>query len=99
MGVVLARLVFLAFLGLTGTIIYNALYLQDQHGPAAISTAAPPARVIAGTTARTAPVEVKRLPPVSTDLPTPPPPEQAAEEPQQKEAPQAAPQQRVPAKR
>ena len=80
MGVVLARLVFLAFLGLTGTIIYNALYLQDQHGPAAISTAAPPARVIASTNARTAPVEVKKLPPVSTDLPTPPPPEQAAEE-------------------
>ena len=80
MGVVLARLVFLAFLGLTGTIIYNALYLQDQHGPAAISAAAPPARVIASTNARTAPVEVKKLPPVSTDLPTPPPPEQAAEE-------------------
>ncbi len=70
MGVVLARLVFLAFLGLTGTIIYNALYLQDQHGPAAISTAAPPARVIASTTARTAPVEFKRLPPISTDLQT-----------------------------
>jgi peptidoglycan hydrolase-like protein with peptidoglycan-binding domain len=32
MGVVTARLVFLAFLGLTGTIIYNALYLQE-HGP------------------------------------------------------------------
>ena len=77
MGVVLARLVFLAFLGLTGTIIYNALYLQDQHGPAAIS-AAPPARVIASTAAPTAPVDIKKLPPVSTDLP-PPPPEQAAE--------------------
>ena len=71
MGVVAPRLVFLAFLGLTGSIIYNALYLQDLHGPAAITAAAPPARVIASTNARTAPVEVKKLPPVSTDLPTP----------------------------
>jgi peptidoglycan hydrolase-like protein with peptidoglycan-binding domain len=42
MGVVTARLVFLAFLGLTGTIIYNALYLQE-HGPkGAPATAAAP---------------------------------------------------------
>jgi peptidoglycan hydrolase-like protein with peptidoglycan-binding domain len=36
-----ARLVFLAFIGLTGGIIYNALYLQDLHstaGPSAIVT-------------------------------------------------------------
>jgi peptidoglycan hydrolase-like protein with peptidoglycan-binding domain len=72
MGVVIARLVFLAFLGLTGTIIYNALYLQDQHGPAAIS-AAQPRRVIAGTSAPSAPVEVAKLPPVRTDLPLLPP--------------------------
>ncbi len=77
MGVVITRLVFLAFLGLTGTIIYNALYLQDQHGPAAISAAQPP-RVIAGTSAPTAPVEVAKLPPVRTDLP-PLPPQAAAE--------------------
>ncbi len=32
MGVVAARVLFLAFLVLTGTIIYNALYLQE-HGP------------------------------------------------------------------
>jgi peptidoglycan hydrolase-like protein with peptidoglycan-binding domain len=32
MGVVSARLAFLAFLGLTGAIIYNALYLQEGHG-------------------------------------------------------------------
>ena len=31
MGVAAARLVFLAFLGLTGSIIYNALYLQEEH--------------------------------------------------------------------
>jgi peptidoglycan hydrolase-like protein with peptidoglycan-binding domain len=34
MGVVSARLAFLAFLGLTGAIIYNALYLQEGHGTA-----------------------------------------------------------------
>jgi len=38
MGVVTARLVFLAFLGLTGTIIYNALYLQE-HAPRGTSSA------------------------------------------------------------
>jgi peptidoglycan hydrolase-like protein with peptidoglycan-binding domain len=32
MGVVPARLAFLAFLGLGGGIMYNALYLQDGHG-------------------------------------------------------------------
>lgn len=36
MGVVPARLAFLAFLGLTGAIIYNALYLQEGHGTAMI---------------------------------------------------------------
>jgi peptidoglycan hydrolase-like protein with peptidoglycan-binding domain len=82
MGVVIARLVFLAFVALTGTIIYNALYLQDQHGPAAISASQPP-KVIASTTssprvsaapaARVGPVEAAKLPPVSTDLPSRPP--------------------------
>jgi peptidoglycan hydrolase-like protein with peptidoglycan-binding domain len=38
MGVVTARLVFLAFFGLTGTIIYNALYLQDHAPRGAAST-------------------------------------------------------------
>ena len=37
MGVVAPRLVFLAFVGLTGSIIYNALYLQDLHGTAAVT--------------------------------------------------------------
>lgn len=84
MGVVIARLVFLAFIALTGTIIYNALYLQDQHGPAALSASQPP-KVIASTSASPpphpaaapaaplAPVETAKLPPVSTDLPSPPP--------------------------
>jgi peptidoglycan hydrolase-like protein with peptidoglycan-binding domain len=60
MNVVAARLVFLAFLGLTGSIIYNALYLQDVPG-SNIAKAIPKA---AGS-----PVEVAKLPPVSTDLP------------------------------
>jgi peptidoglycan hydrolase-like protein with peptidoglycan-binding domain len=82
MGVVIARLMFLAFIALTGTIIYNALYLQDQHGPAAMSASQPP-KVIASTTsppppsrapaAPLAPVETAKLAPVSTDLPSPPP--------------------------
>ncbi len=60
MGVLAPRLVFLAFLGLTGSIIYNALYLQDLHSSAAV--AARPAPVNSA-------VEMTSLPPVSTDLP------------------------------
>jgi peptidoglycan hydrolase-like protein with peptidoglycan-binding domain len=97
MGVVIARLVFLAFLALTGTIIYNALYLQDQHGPATISASQSP-KVIAGPSvpslpspspARYAapaapldPVETAKLPPASTDLPPPPPPSVEVEAPE-----------------
>ena len=61
MGVVTARLMFLAFVGLTGTIIYNALYLQDLHGASPLAT-----------TLQRGPassVEMATLPPVSTDLP------------------------------
>jgi peptidoglycan hydrolase-like protein with peptidoglycan-binding domain len=79
MGVVIARLVFLAFVALTGTIIYNALYLQDQHDPALISASKPP-KVIASAPSSTtvskfaaARVEQTKLPPASTDLPSPPP--------------------------
>jgi peptidoglycan hydrolase-like protein with peptidoglycan-binding domain len=82
MGVVIARLVFLAFVALTGTIIYNALYLQDQHGPALISASGQP-KVIASAPSSTpvskvaaapvAPAVQAKLPPVSTDLPSPPP--------------------------
>jgi peptidoglycan hydrolase-like protein with peptidoglycan-binding domain len=60
MGVVTARLVFLAFLGLTGSIIYNALYLQDLPGTTVVKAGARPVA---------APVEMAKLPPVSTDLP------------------------------
>ena len=65
MGVVATRLVFLAFVGLTGSIIYNALYLQDLHGSAALTAAS---RQVS-TPVSAPPVEVVTLPPVSTDLP------------------------------
>jgi peptidoglycan hydrolase-like protein with peptidoglycan-binding domain len=60
MGVVAARLVFLAFLGLTGAIIYNALYLQDLPGSSVAKAVPKPGAV---------PIEAVKLPPVSTDLP------------------------------
>jgi peptidoglycan hydrolase-like protein with peptidoglycan-binding domain len=66
MGVVAARLVFLAFIGLTGAIIYNALYLQDLHGTVAVTA---PSRPEAPKPASPPAVEVVKLPPVSTDLP------------------------------
>jgi peptidoglycan hydrolase-like protein with peptidoglycan-binding domain len=62
MGVAAARLVFLAFLGLTGSIIYNALYLQEEHRAASGAMGQPSAP-------DNAPVAVAKLPPVSTDLP------------------------------
>ncbi|HEU4476645.1 MAG TPA: hypothetical protein VFR71_08135, partial [Methyloceanibacter sp.] len=60
MGVVAARLVFLAFIGLTGAIIYNALYLQDLPG-SNLAKAVPKTS--------TSPLDAAPLPPVSTDLP------------------------------
>jgi peptidoglycan hydrolase-like protein with peptidoglycan-binding domain len=42
MSVVATRLVFLAFIGLTGFITYNALYLQEQRNGALLSAARPP---------------------------------------------------------
>jgi peptidoglycan hydrolase-like protein with peptidoglycan-binding domain len=68
MGVVAARLVFLAFLGLTGCIIYNALYLQDGHGPVA-GAAVPPSRPATIEPPVDTPRKVVALPPASTDLP------------------------------
>lgn len=68
MGVIPARLVFLAFLGLTGTIIYNALYLQDEHRGAmgsAASVTAIHSRIVAAPAA----APVAKLPAVRTDLP------------------------------
>jgi peptidoglycan hydrolase-like protein with peptidoglycan-binding domain len=81
MGVITARLVFLAFLGLTGTIIYNALYLQGR-GPMRLATTAPKAgtsteaQIVHVDLPARAPVKAaavsaqpKSVPPVSTDLP------------------------------
>jgi peptidoglycan hydrolase-like protein with peptidoglycan-binding domain len=76
MGVVTARIAFLAFLGLTGTIIYNALYLQG-HGPRGLAETAPAARAGDGAqivhveppATKAASIQPKSVPPVSTDLP------------------------------
>jgi len=65
MGVVTARLLFLAFVGLTGSIIYNALYLQELHGTAAVTASGQ----VVPTPERRPSIEVIKLPPVSTDLP------------------------------
>jgi len=62
MGVVTARLMFLAFVGLTGSIIYNALYLQDLHSTSPLATPGQGAPASSS-------VEMATLPPVSTDLP------------------------------
>lgn len=45
MGVFFTRLVFLAFIGLTGFIVYNALYLQEQR-TAAFAPSVPPSGTI-----------------------------------------------------
>ncbi|MGV1013471.1 MAG: peptidoglycan-binding domain-containing protein [Methyloceanibacter sp.] len=82
MQVMLARLVFLAFLGLCGGIVYNALYLQDLRGLAGKSPPAPRLETRAPQVSApqaSASIEVKpleakpraaKLPPVITDLPS-----------------------------
>lgn len=70
MGVVTARLVFLAFLGLTGTIIYNALYLQE-HGPHGVARA-PATTVVRQVATQTIPVAPKDEP---SELEVPPMPD------------------------
>lgn len=76
MNVVLARLVFLAFLAMCGTIVYNALYLQDLRGIAVLPPPAPAPVAPAPKTAslppaspQTSPSAEVTIPPVSTDLP------------------------------
>jgi peptidoglycan hydrolase-like protein with peptidoglycan-binding domain len=66
MNVLPARLVFLAFIGLTGCIIYNALYLQDLRGLPVAGSSRPRPVV---TTSVSPPADAAKLPPVSTDLP------------------------------
>lgn len=71
MGVVLPRLVFLAFVGLTGFIIYNALYLQEQRNAAVLPSVArsgvPAPAALSETAVK--PPEPARNPAVRTDLP------------------------------
>jgi peptidoglycan hydrolase-like protein with peptidoglycan-binding domain len=68
MGVLVPRLVFLAFVGLTGSIIYNALYLQDLHGSATLTATSLPQQA-PSTPATAPPAEVVKLPPpVSTPI-------------------------------
>jgi peptidoglycan hydrolase-like protein with peptidoglycan-binding domain len=65
MNIVLARVLFLAFVGLTGTIIYNALYLQDLQGTS-------PAKLAA---ARAAKPELQAAPDAEVEVPPPALPE------------------------
>lgn len=66
-----ARLMFLAFIGLTGFIIYNALYLQDLRNaavlPTLMSRSAPSPAIPSGAAAK--PPEPAKLRAVTTDLP------------------------------
>jgi len=70
MGVVTARIVFLAFLGLTGTIIYNALYLQEHvlRGVASIDAPAEDLAAATQTISVVPPDEAPRF-----EAPPPPP--------------------------
>jgi peptidoglycan hydrolase-like protein with peptidoglycan-binding domain len=71
MGLMLTRLVFLAFIGLTGFITYNALYLQELRNqtvvPKVIRGSAPP--VVAQTGVVAGAAEPAKLRAVTTDLP------------------------------
>jgi len=81
MGVVTARILFLAFLVLTATIIYNALYLQQDglHGVGSVPAVDAATQIIpvgpTGTNGASAAVQTKtglsgrNAAPVSTDLP------------------------------
>src|SRR5512134_2920036 len=68
MSVVATRLVFLAFLGLTGFITYNALYLQEQRNASVLPTGRAPSVPLPN-----GPIHVTTPPPkpaaVTADLP------------------------------
>jgi peptidoglycan hydrolase-like protein with peptidoglycan-binding domain len=69
MNLATARLGFLAFVGLTGSIIYNALYLQEPHSttgptPIALPTAQPAESAPAATGTAVAPAVRTDLPPL-----------------------------------
>jgi peptidoglycan hydrolase-like protein with peptidoglycan-binding domain len=69
MGVVVQRLVFLAFVGLTGFIIYNALYLQEQRNAAVLPSVIPNGAPAALSGAAIKPPGPVRNPLVRTGLP------------------------------
>lgn len=69
MGVVTARLMFLAFFGLTGTITYNALYLQE-HGPRGAATATTVTRSVVSDALPPAMPQRARQPEPETELAT-----------------------------
>jgi peptidoglycan hydrolase-like protein with peptidoglycan-binding domain len=73
MGLMLARLAFLAFIGLTGFITYNALYLQELRNqtvvPKGIRGARPAVAIVKAEPPKIPKVEPAKVPPVTTDLP------------------------------
>ncbi len=71
MGLLLQRLVFLGFIGLTAAITYNALYLQEQRNQTVVPKVIrgelpPPIRPSAVAVTR---IEPPKIPAVTTDLP------------------------------
>ncbi len=80
MGLLLTRLVFLGFIGLTGLITYNALYLQELRNQTVVAKVMrgtiPPARPAAAALTAAEPAKLRA---VTTDMP----PVQVQEEPQQ----------------
>jgi peptidoglycan hydrolase-like protein with peptidoglycan-binding domain len=69
MSVVATRLVFLAFIGLTGFITYNALYLQEQRNTAVLPRAVPSSVPLPSGLIHVAPVPATKPVPATTGLP------------------------------
>jgi peptidoglycan hydrolase-like protein with peptidoglycan-binding domain len=69
MSVVATRLVFLAFIGLTGFITYNALYLQEQRNAAVMPRPVPPSVPLPSGPIHVAPAVASKPAAVTTDLP------------------------------
>jgi peptidoglycan hydrolase-like protein with peptidoglycan-binding domain len=69
MSVVATRLVFLAFVGLTGFITYNALYLQEQRNAAVLPATMPPRVPLPSGPIHVTPAPAPKPVAVTTDLP------------------------------
>jgi peptidoglycan hydrolase-like protein with peptidoglycan-binding domain len=69
MSVVATRLVFLAFVGLTGFITYNALYLQEQRNTTVLPRPVPSSVPLPSGPIHVAPVPAAKPVAVTTDLP------------------------------